>query len=102
MNQQSIHVNTAAARAQAEAISHRREEFGRRAILWGCIIAMIGMVTYIYCTTQGGPDATIYSTLFDTQVAGWGAFLCLVTGVGMWVTGNIALLNEAERREHEQ
>jgi hypothetical protein len=102
MNQQSVYgINPAAARTRQLELAQRRVEFGRRGILAGCLFATIGMVTFCYSAFKLGPDGDLYSTLFQNGYLGWGAFLFLVVGVGMWISGNVTLLKEAERAEHE-
>lgn len=102
MNQQSIYgLNPSITRIHQQELSQKRVEMGRKAILAGCVIAMIGMITFCYAAISGNPEADLYSSLFENGFAGWSAFLCLVVGVGMWVSGNVALLREEERAEFE-
>ena len=95
-------LNVSAAPAVRPVEIHRRAEWGRKAILCGCLMALIGMVAYCYSTLKGGPDADLPSTLFENGMVGWAAFVLLVTGVGIWMAGNVALLVEADHTEGER
>jgi hypothetical protein len=77
--------------------THQRTEWGRKAILSGCIMSLVGMVAYCYGTFGEGPQADLPSSLFANGVLGWFAFLLLLSGVGVWLVGNMAVLDEADR-----
>ena len=103
MRQHSIPLTNAAAAPVARPVEDNgRTEWGRRAILSGCIMAMVGMVTYCYGSLESGPESDIASALFGNGMIGWAAFVLLVTGVGIWMAGNVALLVEADRAETER
>ena len=98
MKHQSLSmINASAVLTDHQVTAHRRTEWGRKAILGGCIMAMVGMVTYCYATLGGGPEADLFSSLFKNGILGWSAFLLLLMGVGVWICGNLALLDEADR-----
>lgn len=102
MSQHSLRLsNTSAAPVARPVETHRRAEWGRKAILSGCLMALVGIVTYCYSTFQAGPDADLPTSLFQNGWAGWASFVLLVTGVGIWMAGNVALLVEADRTENE-
>lgn len=85
-----------AAHSYHKEITQPRAEYGRKAILAGCVITMIGMVTYCYGTAGGGPT-DLASSLFDNGAIGWTSLLLMITGVGTWLAGNVALLSEANQ-----
>ena len=98
MNQQALSVfHASAASRHQQRVAHRRTEWARKAILGGCIMTLIGMVTYCYGSFGGGPEADLPSSLFKNGALGWGAFLFMLGGVGVWLVGNIALLDEIDR-----
>ena len=100
MNQHSLSGTFAStARTHHQEVTGQRTEWGRKAILSGCIITMAGMVTYCYGTLGGAPEADLFEALFNNGVLGWGSLLFMVMGVGIWVAGSVALLGEADRAE---
>jgi hypothetical protein len=90
--------------ASATSVAHqerlpRDEEWGRKAILSGFLLATIGMVCFCYVTLGDGLEADAYKSLFENGILGWGALLLLLMGVGVWFAGNFVVLKEADRAE---
>lgn len=106
MNHQLISEMKTKSRISASSVSvEKRErvpksdEWGRKAILSGFLIAMTGMVIFCYVTLGHGLDADMYRSLFESGVIGWAALLFLLMGVGVWFAGNIALLKDGGETE---
>ena len=62
-------------------------------------MSLAGIVSYCFSTFYAGPDADLPSSLFQNGILGWASFVLLLTGVGIWMAGNVALLVEADRTE---
>jgi hypothetical protein len=97
-----IRVSDPTARAEKHERVPRSEEWGRKAILSGFLIATIGMVVFCYVTLGDGLDADMYNSLFQNGVLGWAALLFLIMGVGVWFAGNIVLLKEGDRADRSR
>lgn len=95
-------VNASAAPVAQPAEVHEHTEWGRKAILCGCVMVLVGMITYCYGSLDGGPESDLTSTLFQNGILGWISFVLLLTGVGVWISGNLVLLDEARSAEDER
>jgi len=107
MNQHSVSgmkskIRVSAASAAKQERVPRNEEWGRKAILSGFLIATIGMVVFCYVTLGDGLEADMYNSLFQNGLLGWAALLFLIMGVGVWFAGNIVLLKEGDRADRSR
>lgn len=71
-----------------------RREWGRRAILAGWIITMIGVVGYVFAMMRAGEEAGILEALVSQGLLGWGSAVLLLGGVGTWIAGNLAFIRD--------
>lgn len=69
-------------------------EKGRCQILAGWIITMIGIAGYIVAMSGAPENADMIDALASQGLLGWGSLSVLLTGVIVWVRGNVSLLNE--------
>jgi len=70
-----------------------RGERGRRAILAGWLISMLGIVAYIVAMSRAGEHASIMDAFSNTGLLGWCAAALLAAGVIIWFVGNIDCLD---------
>lgn len=89
----------APAREDPKERSRRRVEWSRKAILNGWIISMISIVAY--CWAMLGDDNHAAS-LFEHGLIGWGAVSFFLIGVGLWLSGSVVFLSEANRFPEEE
>ncbi|GLH72746.1 hypothetical protein GETHLI_12480 [Geothrix limicola] len=82
------------AEASQNAIARIRER-GRRWILAGWGITMIGV--FLYCRLLFAVDAEgdMSELLHRTGLAGWAVLLLMVTGAATWLAGNLIYLKDA-------
>ena len=71
----------------------RSAEWGRKAILAGWLLAMIGIIGYIYTMLRAGDEAGILEAISRAGALGWASAGLLVLGVATWLAGNVALMN---------
>lgn len=74
--------------------SRSRGEQGRRAILAGWIVTMLGIVGYIVAMSRAGENADILDGLIGQGPLGWISGALMLTGVVTWFIGNYACLQE--------
>ena len=82
-----------AARHETEKTMTRGEQ-GRRAILAGWLITMLGIVAYIVAMSRAGENAGILDALGNQGLLGWSAAALLLGGVVVWLIGNLAVLHD--------
>jgi hypothetical protein len=82
-----------ATRHEAEKTITRGEK-GRRAILAGWLITMLGIVAYIVAMSRAGENAGILDALGNQGLLGWSAAALLLGGVVVWLVGNLAVLHD--------
>lgn len=85
-------VTTAVAMPERKTLTRR--EWGRRAILAGWIITMLGVVGYVFAMMRAGEDAGILQALASQGLLGWGSAVLLLGGVGTWIAGNLAFIRD--------
>ncbi|HWI14908.1 MAG TPA: hypothetical protein VNT02_11685 [Burkholderiales bacterium] len=73
---------------------HTRGEQGRRAILVGWIVTMLGIAGYIVAMSRAGANADIFDGLIGQGPLGWISGALMLTGVVTWFIGNYACLQE--------
>jgi hypothetical protein len=77
-------------------------EWGRKAILAGWIITMIGIVGYCFVMMRAPQDTGLLEALFSQGILGWASAVLILGGVATWVAGNYAFVREVvELPEHE-
>ena len=92
-----------------DAALHAKEvedgrEWGRKAILSGWILAMAGVVGYVFAMLRAPQDAGLLEALFSQGFLGWASAVLLLGGVATWLAGNLAFLRqvlEDPRSEHD-
>ncbi len=82
------------AHAAEEAPRPSRGEQGRRAILAGWVVTMLGIALYILAMSRAGENADILDGLTGQGPVGWIAGLLMLAGVVTWLVGNYACLQE--------
>src|SRR5512132_891419 len=83
------------ARPAGEASQRKsRSEQGRRAILAGWLITMIGIAGYIVAMSRAGDNADILDGLMGQGVLGWISGALIFAGVVTWFIGNFACLQD--------
>lgn len=73
----------------AKAVENGRD-WGRKAILAGWIITMVGVVGYIFAMLRADQDAGLPEALFSQGFLGWASAVLLLGGVATWLAGNLA------------
>lgn len=71
-----------------------RSERGRRAILAGWLITMLGIAGYIAAMSRAGENADILDGLMGQGLIGWMSGALIVAGVVTWFIGNFACLQD--------
>lgn len=89
-----LHANTTLPRRDAAASAAGGREWGRKAILAGWIITMIGVVGYVLAMLRADQDAGLLEALFTQGPLGWGSAILLLGGVATWLAGNMAFVRE--------
>ena len=71
-------------------------EWGRKAILAGWIITMLGAVGYVWAIMRAGAgeETTLLQALFSQGILGWGSAVLLLGGVATWLAGHFAFMKE--------
>ena len=69
-------------------------EWGRKAILAGWVITMVGVVCYSFAMMRAPQDAGLLEALFSQGFLGWIAAVLIAGGVGTWLAGNFAYMQE--------
>ena len=77
-------------------------EWGRKAILAGWAITMLGVVGYCFAMMRAPQETGLLQALFTQGALGWGSAILLMGGVATWLAGNFAFVREVvELPEHE-
>jgi len=71
-----------------------RSELGRRAILAGWLITMLGIAGYIVAMSRAGENADILDGLMHQGLIGWMSGALILAGVVTWFIGNFACLQD--------
>lgn len=79
--------------AQEAAQAETRGERGRRAILAGWLVTMLGIVTYIVAMSRAGEHASVTDAFSNTGLLGWGSAALLAVGIVVWFVGNLDCLD---------
>jgi hypothetical protein len=69
-------------------------EWGRKAILVGWIVTMLGIAGYVTVMIRAGEQSGILEALFTQGPLGWASAAAMVTGIGVWLAGHVAFLRE--------
>lgn len=67
----------------------RIRERGRRWILSGWLISMIGVIGYCRAMFAVGPQAEFAEMLQQAGLQGWASLALIAGGVALWVMGNM-------------
>lgn len=70
----------------------RSPEWGRKAILAGWLVAMAGIAGYVYTMIQAPDDAGLFQAIVVGGPIAWLSAALVIVGVGIWLTGNLALI----------
>ena len=70
----------------------RSPEWGRKAILAGWLVAMLGITGYVYTMVNAPSETGLFEALVNGGIIAWLSAALVVVGVGLWVAGNLALL----------
>jgi hypothetical protein len=88
--------------AREEAAVEGGREWGRKAILAGWIITMMGVVGYCFAMMRSDQSAGLLEALFSQGWLGWLSAVLILGGVATWLAGNYAFVREVvELPEHE-
>ncbi len=77
-------------------------EQGRRLILMGWLVTMVGIVCYIVAMSRAGESASILDAFTHQGLLGWVSALLLVGGVAIWFVGNFACLHDMARLQDDE
>ena len=86
-------MNPADAALHAKAVEDGRE-WGRKAILAGWILAMAGIVGYVFAMLRAPQDTGLLQALFSQGFLGWASAVLLLGGVATWLAGNLAFFRQ--------
>jgi hypothetical protein len=76
-------------------------EYGRKMILYGWIVSMIGIVTYCFVMLGGDQGADMMEALAARGAIGWASLAVIGVGVALWFAGCIRLVREADSKDGE-
>lgn len=96
-----LHGNPVLQERQSASVEGGRE-WGRKAILAGWIITMVGVVGYVLAMLRADQDAGLLEALFTQGVLGWGSAILLMGGVATWLAGNFAFVREVVELPNEE
>lgn len=98
MNTKRSHYTGPVAPAQNGAQNSTRARFGKSGstLLLGWVVSMIGIVIYFFVMSSGDQQSDLLTALIASGPLGWSALLVILIGIGLWFTGCIGLLKEAE------
>lgn len=82
---------------QTQASTTRRLERSRTTILYGWLIAMIGIVCYCFAMLSNETSIDPYSSIFERGLMGWAALLLMLVGVCLWFMGSFTFLQMSEQ-----
>ena len=77
----------------------RTPEWGRKAILAGWLVAMLGIAGYVYTMVNAPQAAGLFEGLLGGGIVAWLSAAFVVVGVGLWLAGNLALLQGMADKE---
>jgi hypothetical protein len=103
MNWNAIQPTVERARSAFSPVDDNKEkpltvrERGRRTILVGWLVTMIGIVGYIVTMSRAGEGAEMLDALASQGLLGWGSLSVLLTGVIVWVIGSVAMLHDVTK-----
>jgi hypothetical protein len=69
-------------------------EAGRRTILLGWLVTMIGIIGYVVALSRAPENADMLDAIASQGLVGWGSVLVLIIGVLVWAIGNVSMLHE--------
>jgi hypothetical protein len=93
--------NTGLAEDKAAEVAGGRE-WGRKAILAGWVITMLGVIGYVFAMMQAGQDTGLLEALFSQGFLGWLSAVLLLGGVATWLVGNYAFVREVVELPEEE
>jgi len=90
-----VSVEIALPRREAIARTIDPRDRGRRWILWGWLVTMIGVAGYCRAMFRAGPDTDILQALGQSGIAGWASLAFIALGVAVWMSGNLVFLRDS-------
>lgn len=82
--------------------SSNGREWGRKAILAGWIITMIGVVGYCFAMLRAPQDVGLLEALFTQGFLGWISAVLLLGGVATWIAGYLAFFRAAAEEPRDE
>ena len=76
-------------------------DHGRRAILAGWILVLLGVAAYVAAMGRAGQGADMIDAITGQGLLGWASLVLLAAGVATWLAGNIACIHEASDGQSE-
>jgi hypothetical protein len=70
-------------------------DHGRRAILLGWVLTLLGVAAYVAAMGRAGEGADMIDAITGQGLLGWASISLLAAGVATWLAGNIACMHEA-------
>jgi len=80
--------------AQRQQQPRQRTEAGRKTLLQGWFIAILGIVAYCHAMLSSAPPGDAFTSLSWHGVEGWVAIVLIVVGTVRWFTGYLGLVND--------
>lgn len=98
MNTKRSHYIGPVTPAQSGTEKSTRSRSGKSSttLLLGWVVSMIGIVIYFFVMSSGDQQSDLLTALIASGPLGWSALLVILIGIGLWFTGCIGLLKEAE------
>lgn len=89
------HSDTLALAQESQRAVARVRERGRRWILSGWAISLVGVFLYCRALFAAEADGDLATLLSHTGVSGWAALFLIAIGVVFWLSGNLVYLKDA-------
>lgn len=80
----------------------RGKDRGRRLILWGWLVTMVGVGGYCRAMFRSSADSDVLTALREAGLTGWGSIALIALGIAIWLFGNVALLKESVADEGDK
>lgn len=88
--------NLSVKNGSGKKLLRRDLERGRKTILSGWIISMIGIVTYCFVMLNGDQQIDLLGELSARVAIGWVSLVFILMGVGFWFVGCVRFLDDAD------